>query len=96
MARNLASKKTGLGPFFDALADTAAEVAPVAETQAQMFVALDSTFGAFAGVARPFIQETISETPPTLDTLIRTAPDQTVFLGHSATLFADLRPGVRR
>jgi ABC-type transporter Mla subunit MlaD len=95
VARNLASRKTGLGPFFDALADSAAEVAPVAETQAQMFVALDSTFGAFAAVARPFIQETISETPPTLDTLTRTGPRITSFLGHSATLFADLRPGIK-
>ena len=32
-----------------------------------MFVALDTTFAALADVARPFIQETISETPPTLD-----------------------------
>ncbi len=60
-----------------------------------MFVALDSTFGAFARVARPFIQETISETPPTLDTLTRTAPRIRTFLGHSATLFADLRPGIK-
>jgi phospholipid/cholesterol/gamma-HCH transport system substrate-binding protein len=95
VARNLASKKTGLGRFFDALAHTAAEVAPVAETQARMFVALDSTFGAFAAVARPFIQETISETPPTLDTLTRTSPRIRSFLGHSATLFADLRPGIK-
>ena len=95
VARNLASKKTGLGRLFDALAASAAEVAPVAETQAQMFVALDSTFGAFAAVARPFIQETISETPPTLDTLTRTAPRIRSFLGHSATLFADLRPGIK-
>jgi ABC-type transporter Mla subunit MlaD len=95
VARNLASPKTGVGRFFRALADTAAEVAPVAETQAQMFVSLETTFGAFAEVARPFIQETISETPPTLDTLTRTAPRIRRFLGHSASLFADLRPGIR-
>ena len=95
VARNLAAPSTGLGRFFHALSDTAAEVAPVAETQAQMFVSLDTTFGAFASVARPFIQQTISETPPTLDTVIRTSPRIRSFLGHSATLFADLRPGVR-
>ena len=51
----------------------------MAETQAQLFVNLDSTFGAFARVARPFIQETITETPPTFDTLTRTGPrDQVV------------------
>ena len=85
VARNLASPKTGVGRFFRALADSAAEVAPVAETQAQMFVALESTFGAFARVARPYIQESISEAPPTFDTLIRTAPRIRSFLGHSAT-----------
>jgi virulence factor Mce-like protein len=95
VARNLASPKTGVGRFFRALADTAAEVAPVAETQAQMFVSLETTFGAFAEVARPFIQESISEAPPTFDTLISTAPRIRSFLGHSASLFADLRPGIR-
>jgi virulence factor Mce-like protein len=94
VARNLASSKTGLARFIRALTDTAAEVAPVAETQAQMFVALDTTFGAFAEVARPFIQETISETPPTLDAVIRTGPPLRRFFGHSATLFAELRPGI--
>ncbi len=60
-----------------------------------MFVSLETTFGAFAEVARPFIQQTISETPPTLDTLTRTAPRIRTFLGHSASLFADLRPGIK-
>ena len=95
VARALAAPSTGLERFIRALSDTAAEVAPVAEIQAQMFVSLDTTFGAFASVARPFLQQTISETPPTLDTLVRTSPRIRTFLGHSATLFADLRPGVR-
>ena len=95
VARTIAAPSTGLERFIRALSATAAEVAPVAETQAQMFVSLDTTFGAFASVARPFIQQTISETPPTLDTVIRTSPRIRSFLGHSATLFADLRPGVR-
>ena len=95
VARNLASPKTGVGRFFHALADSAAEVAPVAETQAQMFVSLDTTFAAFARVARPFIQQSISEAPPTFDTLIRTAPRIRRFLGHSAVLFHDLRPGIK-
>jgi virulence factor Mce-like protein len=94
VARNLASKKTGLARFFRAAGDAAAEVAPVAETQAHMFEQLDTTFGALASVARPFIQDTISETPPTFDTLIRTSPRISTFLRHNAALFADLRPGV--
>jgi virulence factor Mce-like protein len=95
VARNLASRRTGLARFFRALAASAAEVAPVAETQAQMFVSLDTTFGAFARVARPFIQQTISEAPPTFDTVIRTAPRLRTFFSDSAALFAELRPGIR-
>jgi virulence factor Mce-like protein len=94
VARNLASSKTDLARFFREAGHAAAEVAPVAETQAHMFVALDTTFGALASVARPFIQDTISETPPTFDTLIRTSPRISTFLRHNAALFADLRPGV--
>jgi virulence factor Mce-like protein len=95
VARNLASKKTDLARFFREAGHAAAEVAPVAETQAHMFVSLDTTFGALASVARPFIQDTISETPPTFDTLIRTNPRISTFLRHNAALFADLRPGAR-
>jgi virulence factor Mce-like protein len=95
VARNLASSKTDLARFFREAGHAAAEVAPVAETQAHMFVSLDTTFGALASVARPFIQDTISETPPTFDTLIRTNPRISSFLRHNAALFADLRPGVR-
>jgi ABC-type transporter Mla subunit MlaD len=94
VARNLASSKTGLARFFREAGNAAAEVAPVAQTQAHMFVALDTTFGALASVARPFIQDTITETPPTFDTLIRTSPRISTFLRHNAALFADLRPGV--
>jgi virulence factor Mce-like protein len=94
VAQNLGSQQTGLVRFFRAAADLSAEVAPVAEVQAHMFVTLDTTFAAFASVARPFIQDTISETPPTLDTLTRTSPKIETFLEHSAGLFADLRPGV--
>src|SRR4051794_10915097 len=95
VARNLASSKTGLARFFREAGHAAAEVAPVAETQAHMFVSLDTTFGALASVARPFIQDTISETPPTFDTLIRTSPRISTYLRHNAAFFADLRPGVR-
>jgi virulence factor Mce-like protein len=95
VARNLSSTSTGLDRFFRALEATAAEVAPVAETQAQLFVSLDTTFGALARVARPFIQETISRSPPTLDTANAVLPRLRPFLRHSRALFADLRPSAR-
>jgi virulence factor Mce-like protein len=91
---NLAAPRTRLDRFLPAIARTAAEVAPVAAEQAQMFVALDTTFGALANVARPYIQETISESPPTLDVATRTLPRIRPFLAHSAALFSDLEPGI--
>jgi virulence factor Mce-like protein len=94
VARNLSSRQTALGRFFDALGRTSAELAPVAETQAQVFVDMDTTFGALARVSRPFIQDTISKGPETLQVATDTAPEIQTFLHHSAALFADLRPGV--
>jgi phospholipid/cholesterol/gamma-HCH transport system substrate-binding protein len=95
VARILSAPSTRLGRFVTALRDTAAEVAPVAEIQARMFAALDTTFGGLANVARPFIQDTISKAPVTEDTAIATLPTIAPFLAHSAALFADLRPGAR-
>jgi virulence factor Mce-like protein len=94
VARNLSDSRTGLTRFFDALAATAAEVAPVAEEQAQMFAELETTFGAFANVARPFIQDTIEGTPPTLEVGTRALPVIRPFLDNSAQLFSDLKPGI--
>jgi virulence factor Mce-like protein len=95
VARILAQPNTRLGRFVEALAAAAAEVAPVAEVQARMFVSLNTTFGALATVARPFIQETISRTPPSFETAIRTLPRIRPFLRNTAGLFADLAPGAR-
>ena len=80
---------------MSSLAATAREVAPVAEVQAQLFVDLDTTFTALARVARPFIQDTISESPPTLDAGINDLPVVRPFLAHSADLFTELDPAVR-
>ena len=90
---NLAEPDTELGRFFAVLARSAAEVAPVAENQAAMFVALERTFGAFAEVARPFLQETISRTPETLATTSETLPTIRPFLENNRRLFVDLQPG---
>ena len=94
VARNLASPRTRIARFFKALAATSAEVAPVAEEQASLFVNLDTTFTALATVARPFIQESISEGPPTEEVAIREFPKQRPFLRNNAALFHELQPGV--
>ena len=92
--RNLGSNDTQLARFISASASAAAEVAPVAQIQGQLFVNLDTTFTALAKVARPFIQETISETPPTFTVAQQAFPVIRPFLDHSAQLFSDLQPGV--
>jgi virulence factor Mce-like protein len=94
VAHNLADPDTRLARFFQALGDAAGEVAPVAEEQASLFVNLDITFTALASVARPFIQQSISNSPPAEDAAIRGFPQQRPFLRNSAALFRELKPGV--
>ena len=93
--RMIVDPSTDFGGFWRALEDLSATVAPVAETQASMFVALDRTFAAFARVSRPFIQETIEKGPPTLDAVTADLPAIRPFLGSSARFFTALRPGAR-
>jgi virulence factor Mce-like protein len=92
--KNLSSPDTRLGRFFKALGAAASEAAPVAEEQASLFVNLDISFTALAGIARPFLQETISESPPTEQVAIEQFPLQRPFLRNQAALFRELRPGV--
>jgi ABC-type transporter Mla subunit MlaD len=93
--RNLVAPATGFGDFWEALEELSATVAPVAETQASMFVALDRTFAAFARVSRPFIQETIEKGPPTLDALNADLPALRPFLHDSARFFTAFAPGAK-
>ena len=93
VASNLADQQTQLARFFRELGDTASEIAPVAQLQADLFGNMATTFGALAGVA-PQLQEFISESPPTLQTGITEFPRQRPFLRNSAAFFRELQPGV--
>jgi ABC-type transporter Mla subunit MlaD len=94
VARNLAAPHTDLAGFLRGLESFAGALAPVANTQAHLFVALDSTFRALASVAVPSLQEFISDTPPAFDAVIADSPSTRPFLIDSATLFSELRPGI--
>jgi len=94
-AANLAAPSTNFAGFFTALEALSATVAPVAQQQASMFVALDQTFAAFANVSRPYIQETIEKGPPTLETVNAGLPKINPFLRDTARFFTALRPGAR-
>lgn len=95
VAQNLSAPETGFARLFRELEAAASEVAPVGEEQAALFKNLDITFGALSEVARPFIQETIKESPPSEDTAIREFPRQRPFLRNTTAFFRELRPGVR-
>jgi virulence factor Mce-like protein len=95
VAQNLASPETRLGRFFRSLEAAASEVSPVAEQQAALFRNLDTTFTALASVARPYIQDFITESPPTEQAAIREFPRQRPFLVNTAALFRELKPGAR-
>jgi virulence factor Mce-like protein len=93
--RTLVAPSTDFAGFWKALEALSATVAPVAETQANLFVALDQTFAAFARVSRPYIQETIEKSPPTLDTANEDLPVLRPFLHDSELFFAALQPGAK-
>ena len=93
VAKNLSDPETRLDNFFRALGRAAEEVAPVAEEQAELFVNLDTTFTALAQVARPYIQETITESVPTEEVAIRDFPLQRPFIRNNTALFRELKPG---
>jgi virulence factor Mce-like protein len=93
--RTIVAPGTNFGGFWRALEDLSATVAPVAEQQASLFVALDRTFAAFARVSRPYIQETISKGPSTLDTANADLPALRPFFHDSARFFTALKPGAK-
>ena len=90
---NLVAPSTDFAGFWRALEAFNATVAPVAEINGTLFVALDRTFAAFARVSRPFIQETISKGPGTLDTAIQDLPAIDPFLEDSEKFFTAFQPG---
>jgi ABC-type transporter Mla subunit MlaD len=94
VARNLASPTTNLGGFLRGLEAFAGTLAPVASTQAALFVGLDSTFRALASVSVPYLQDAISATPPAFNAVITGSPTIRPFLIDSAALFSELRPGI--
>ena len=82
-------------PFITELGDTAAIVAPAAETQASLFRNLDATMAALREVARPYIQDSIEGGKPALDAGIESLPRQRPFLANTEGLMRELRPGIR-
>jgi virulence factor Mce-like protein len=93
--QNLSSPETNLRRFIGELGDTAAILAPAAETQASLFGNLDTTMSALRTVARPYIQDSITKGATALDAGIRNFPQQRPFLRNTEGLMRELRPGVK-
>jgi virulence factor Mce-like protein len=93
--RTIVQPSTDFAGFWRALEDLSATVAPVAATQADLFVALDRTFAAFARVSRPYIQETIEKGPRTLDAVNADLPAIRPFFRSSEAFFVALKPGAK-
>jgi ABC-type transporter Mla subunit MlaD len=91
--RNLASPQTNLKGFLTGLGNFAAALAPVSSQQASLYVNLDRTFKALAGVAKPYLQDWIAQTPPTFEKVVSEGPQIGSFATDTGQLFADLRPG---
>jgi len=91
--RNVTSPGARFNRFFKEQAVAARIVAPVADIQAALFVSLDRTFTAFADVARPFIQESITKGPSGLQTATDVFPKVRPFFVNTAQFFGELGPG---
>ena len=111
VARNLASSKTDFGGFFRGLGSLLGSARRRSRsTQATLYVNLDATFRSLATVAVPFLQNWISEQPPTYQTVIDDSPREQAVpdrhrgivhrpatgLRHAAYERADPRGRVRR
>ena len=95
VAKVLVERDTRFREFFQALADTARIVAPVAEEQADFFTQAAIAFAAISEDPQA-LKDTISEGVPTLETGIRTLPRQRPFLADFTELSRRLRPGVHQ
>jgi virulence factor Mce-like protein len=89
----LAAPETGLARFFRNIDRAAAQVAPVARVQAELFPKMATTFDAISHCPR-CLQQTIEKSPPSLQAGIESFPVQRPFLAEFTTLSKDLRPTV--
>ncbi|HEY1688003.1 MAG TPA: MlaD family protein [Solirubrobacteraceae bacterium] len=92
--RTLASPKTALGPFWEALDRAAKETAPVAEGNGRFFKDIDTFFSAWAGVS-PEVEESIQRGSSALKTAIYSLPYEAPFVRKSTEFMRLLRPSAK-
>src|SRR5918997_4108100 len=89
--RNLSDPDTQLGRFFRESGRLSAQIAPVAETYADLFGNMATTFEAL-GRDENALRNTIERSPRTLDQGIESLPPQRPFLEDARVLFRALQP----
>jgi phospholipid/cholesterol/gamma-HCH transport system substrate-binding protein len=92
--RTLADRDTELDEFFKQIGRASAQIAPVAKTQAELFVNMADTFAAFSRCPE-CLRQTIAKSPPTLDASISSFRVQRPFLEDFADVSHSLRPAAR-
>jgi ABC-type transporter Mla subunit MlaD len=90
--KSLNDPQTELAGFFPRLGRAAAEAAPVAAVQAELFTNMADTFAAISHDPAA-LQQTIEESPPTLEASISSFRVQTPFLANFADTSRLLQPG---
>jgi ABC-type transporter Mla subunit MlaD len=91
---NLASPRTNFHELWIAFERTAAQTAPVAQNQANLYIDLNTFFSAFASVA-PSLEATIEGGPPALRQAIFSLPFQAPFVRKSTEFMRLLRPSAK-
>jgi virulence factor Mce-like protein len=91
---NLSRPETDLDRLFVELGGTAAQVAPVARTQAALFTDMADTFEALSAYPEE-LQDTIEKGAPTMDVAIDSFRVQRPFLADFTDLSSRLRPAAR-
>jgi ABC-type transporter Mla subunit MlaD len=95
VSRNLAARRTRLGRFFRELGDTARVVAPLAETQSDVFTRAALTFEAISSDPEA-LKQTIERSHPAFQAGIESFPVQRPFLSDSAALAREMQPVAAR
>ncbi|MBA2505576.1 MAG: MCE family protein [Thermoleophilaceae bacterium] len=91
VARTLADPETRLARFFQGGRQLASKIAPVADTYAQLFTNMGTTFEALSRSPES-LRDTIERGAPTLRTAIDAFPTQRAFLADAEILFREFQP----
>jgi ABC-type transporter Mla subunit MlaD len=92
--RNLAAPATGFSEFWKALNRASSQTAPVANTNAAVWVEQDTFFTAWANVAKE-LEEATKEGPASLEQSIHSFKAEAVFLEKSTEFMHLLKPSAR-